>query len=73
MKNITSIVMAFMLSSFVAAASAGESKPYKEGPVIQVTYVKTKAGKFDDYMKFLATEYKAVMEAEKKGGLDPRL
>ncbi|HXA46918.1 MAG TPA: hypothetical protein VNW52_04760 [Burkholderiaceae bacterium] len=69
MKNMIAPVFALMLSSFLVTANAEDTKPYKEGPVIQVTYVKTKAGKFDEYMKFLATDYKAVMEAEKKAGL----
>jgi len=69
MKNMTAALIALMFFSFAITASAEEGKPYKEGVVIQVTYVKTKPGKFDDYMKFLATEYKTVMEAEKKAGL----
>lgn len=47
----------------------GDVKSYKDGPVIQISYIKTKPGKFDAYMKFLDTTYKAVMEANKKAGL----
>ena len=34
-----------------------------------MTYTKTRRGRFDDYMKFLATTYKTLMEANKKAGM----
>lgn len=49
------------------AAIAAES--YKEGHVMNISYIKIKPGKFDAYMKYLATDYKRLMEAQKKAGL----
>ncbi|MFI4939563.1 MAG: hypothetical protein ACHP7O_04355 [Burkholderiales bacterium] len=69
MKNITTVILGIMLSSIVVTVAAQEAKPYKEGHVASVTYVKTKPGKFDDYMKYLDTSYKAAMEAQKKAGI----
>ncbi|MES2070662.1 MAG: hypothetical protein V4488_09965 [Pseudomonadota bacterium] len=50
-------------------ANADDVKYYKEGNVTEVTYVKTKLGHFEDYMKFLDLKYKKEMEAYKKAGL----
>jgi len=53
------------LTSFAAVA---EDHPFTEGPVIQVSAIRTEYGKFDDYMKFLDTTWKATQEASKKAG-----
>jgi hypothetical protein len=55
--------------AFAVVAAAQEAKPYKEGPVTALSYVRTKPGMFDEYMKFLDTTYKGLMEANKKAGL----
>lgn len=54
---------------FAMAAANAEDKSYTEGQVTEVSYIKIKPGKFDDYMKYLATTYKTIMEANKKAGL----
>lgn len=59
-------VLALGLCSAVAAA---EEPPYTEGNVINVAGIRTEYGRFDDYVKFLATTWKQEMEAEKKAGL----
>lgn len=66
-----SACLVFALLSIVlsANASAQEAKPYKDGPVTEVSYIKTRNGKFDDYMKFLDTDWKSQMEGYKKAGL----
>jgi hypothetical protein len=58
------------LTFFALTANAfAEDKPYKDGPVVEVTFVKIKPGRYDDYMRFLDTSYKAQMEAFKKAGI----
>jgi hypothetical protein len=52
-----------------AGAFAQSSRPYKEGVVTDVTFVRTKDGHFEDYMKFLDGPYKQLMDAQKKAGL----
>ena len=69
MKKINAVLLGLALCSAVATATAQDAKPYKEGPVTQLSYIKVKPGKFDDYMKFLDTTYKTLMEANKKAGL----
>lgn len=42
--------------------------PYEEGPVVRVTFIRTVDGKFDEYMKWVATTWKAAQEAAKNAG-----
>ena len=53
------------LTSFAAIA---EDHPFTEGQIVQVSAIRTEYGKFDDYMKFLDTTWKATQEASKKAG-----
>jgi len=53
------------LSSMAAVA---DDHAFTEGPVISVTAVRTEPGKFDAYMNYLDTVFKASMEAGKKMG-----
>jgi hypothetical protein len=53
------------LTSGVAAA---DDHPFTEGQVVNVSAIRTEYGKFDDYMKFLSTTWKATEEAAKKAG-----
>jgi hypothetical protein len=41
---------------------------YSEGPVVNVAWVRTADGKFDDYMKWLDTVWKPMQEASIKAG-----
>jgi hypothetical protein len=41
---------------------------YTEGPVASVSSIRTADGKFDDYMKFVDTNWKQQQEAAKKAG-----
>jgi|SRR6185437_830282 len=41
---------------------------YSEGPVVNVAMIRTVDGKFDDYMQWLDTTWKAEQEAAKKAG-----
>jgi hypothetical protein len=45
-----------------------EDHAFSEGPVVNVAAIRTEPGKFDEYMKFLATTWKAEQEAAKKMG-----
>jgi hypothetical protein len=53
------------LSSMAAVA---DDHAFTEGPVVNVTAVRTEPGKFDAYMNYLDTVFKASMEASKKMG-----
>lgn len=52
-----------------AQAGLAQDKPYKEGSVWAVTFVKVKPGMFDVYLRDLAANRKPLMEQAKKEGL----
>jgi len=52
-----------------SAQAAASTRPYREGPVVSVSYIRTKPGMFDRYMEYLNGPYKANLEAQKAAGL----
>lgn len=60
---------ALLLGSVLATSAFAQDRPYAEGPVMNVSSIRTGYGMFDEYMKFLAGPWKKQMEAEKKAGL----
>jgi hypothetical protein len=61
----------FVLGLLVIAAqpSIAQDKPYREGTVWNVTFIKVKPGMFDVYMRDLAAQRKKLMDEAKKQGL----
>lgn len=51
------------------SAQAASTRPYREGPVVSVSYIRTKPGMFDRYMEYLNGTYKTSQEAQKAAGL----
>src|SRR5262249_28523658 len=62
------LVVAAMLCG-TAAVWAEDDRAYTDGPVIQIAYVRTKYGMFDEYVKYLDNTYKKLMEEQKKAGI----
>jgi hypothetical protein len=62
------LAAALMLFS-VSAAMGQDDHAYTEGPVVNVAYIRTEPGKFDEYLRYLAGTYKALMEEQKKAGI----
>jgi len=59
-----------MLVLILAAQTGfGQEKPYKEGSVWTVTFVKVKPGMMDTYLRDLGANRKKLMEQAKKDGL----
>jgi hypothetical protein len=56
------------LSALTSTADA-DGRDWNDGPVINVSFIRTVDGHFDDYMHWLATTFKKTQEAEKKAGL----
>jgi hypothetical protein len=70
MKRARSLILAATLvAAFSSPAMADEDRPYTEGNVVNVSYIKVKPGMFDAYMKYLATTYKQQLEEQKKAGI----
>ena len=54
--------------AFSATAALADDHAFTEGPVVNVASIRTVDGKFDEYMKWLDTTWKAQQEASKKAG-----
>ncbi|HVT37161.1 MAG TPA: hypothetical protein VHE37_16360 [Nevskiaceae bacterium] len=67
-KHLAALSCAVLFSAAAVAAPADE-KPFKEGPVTDVSYIRVKDGKFFDYMAYLDSTWKTEQEALKKAGL----
>jgi len=66
--NRVAAFAAFFGLAFTSAAAFADEHPFTEGTVVQVSSIRTEYGKTEDYMKFLATTWKATQEAAKKAG-----
>jgi hypothetical protein len=66
--NRVAAFAAFFGLAFTSVAAFADDHPFTEGTVVQVSSIRTEYGKFDDYMKFLSTTWKATQEAAKKAG-----
>jgi hypothetical protein len=51
-----------------SVAALADDHAYTEGAVVNVAAIRTEYGKFDDYMKYLDTTWKAEQEAAKQAG-----
>src|SRR5450432_2045551 len=56
----------------LATAAYADGRDWTDGPVQNVTFIRTVDGHFDDYMHWLATTYKKQQEAAKAAGLITR-
>jgi len=56
------------LGLLVSSAALADDHAYTEGGVVNVSYIRTVYGKFDEYMKYVDTTWKAEQEAAKKAG-----
>jgi len=62
-------ILAAAVALCVLPALAQEERPFTNGPVTQITYVRVKPGHFDDYMRHLGGLYRKQLEAFRKAGL----
>ena len=53
----------------VSTAAVAADRPYQDGPVTMVSSLRTLPGMHDAYLRYLATTYRANMEAAKKEGI----
>jgi hypothetical protein len=52
----------------ISGPAFADDHAYTEGPVVNVAAIRTEYGKFDEYMKYLDTTWKAEQEAAKRAG-----
>jgi hypothetical protein len=69
LRFLTAAAVAVLSMTGISSGLADDSKVYTEGPVKEVTSIRTKPGMWDAYMKWLDTTGKQLREAEKKAGL----
>ena len=60
---------ALLFCATLPTLSFADGRNYNDGPVVNVAAIRTVDGHFDDYMKWLATNWKKQEEAGKKAGL----
>src|SRR5271169_1712270 len=69
LRYMATIAGAALSMGAISPVFADDSKSYTEGPVSEVTSIRTKPCMFDAYMKWLDTTGKQLREDEKKAGL----
>ena len=57
----------FAFASIMGVAQAAD-RPYTEGTVSVVSSIRTEPGQHENYMKYLATTYRQLMDEQKKAG-----
>ena len=70
MKLINRLAAAAALTALACTSvtAFADDHGYTEGAVVNVARIRTVDGKFDDYMKWIGTKWKAQQEAAKKAG-----
>lgn len=58
----------FAFAAIMGTALAAD-RPYTEGTVSVVSSIRTEPGQNENYMKYLATTYKQLMDEQKKAGI----
>ena len=53
----------------VTGTAVAADRPYAEGTVSVVSSIRTEPGQHENYMKYLATTYKQMMDEQKKAGI----
>ena len=68
-KVFGAVAASLTLLALPAIAADSNAPSFENGPVWDLAQIKTKDGHFDDYMHWLATEWKSQEEALKKAGV----
>ena len=67
MRLFVAPLASFVLALGLTPVAVAQNRPYTDGSVMNVSYIRVKPGMFDKYVKWLATDWKRNMEAPKKG------
>jgi hypothetical protein len=70
--HILCVVAAALSLGSLATVAYADGRDYNDGPVQNVTFIRTVDGHFDEYMHYLATTFKKEQEAAKAAGLITR-
>ena len=69
MKKPVLLLFAAILTLSASMTRAQEDHAYTQGPVVIVSFVRTEPGMFEEYMRYLASTYKHLMDDYKKQGI----
>jgi len=69
MKKPVLLLLAAILTISTSVTRAQEDHAYTQGQVVIVSFVRTEPGMFDEYMRYLDTTYKRLMDENKKKGI----
>ena len=69
MKKMQIVAVLVFLLACSASAFAQDAKPYRNGPVWNIGFIRTKAGMEDRYLRYIADSWKREQEALKKAGI----
>jgi hypothetical protein len=67
--SFRSVLGTLLLATTLVTTAHADGRDFKDGPVVNVSSIRTLDGHFDDYMHWLATTWKQQEEAAKKAGL----
>jgi hypothetical protein len=68
-RSVLGVALAIsLLCPLMALAQQAMAKPYHDGPVWEIAFIKAKAGMEDRYLRYLSDEWKREQEAMKKAG-----
>jgi L-rhamnose mutarotase len=69
MKKTILLLLAAILTTSTSVTHAQEDHAYTQGSVVVVSFVRTEPGMFDEYMRYLDSTYKRLMDEQKKQGI----
>ena len=67
-RSVLGVILAISLLCPLMALAQQAAKPYHDGPVWDIAFIKAKAGMEDRYLRYLADDWKREQEAMKKAG-----
>jgi hypothetical protein len=67
-RSVLGIALVISLLCPLMALAQQAAKPYHDGPVWEIAFIRMKAGMGDRYLRYLADEWKREQEAAKKAG-----
>ena len=69
MKKPILLLLAAILTISASVTRAEDDHAYTQGPVVIVSFVRTEPGMFEEYMRYLSSTYKHLMDEYKKQGI----
>ena len=69
MKKPSLLLLAAILTISASVTRAQEEHAYTQGPVVIVSFVRTEPGMFEEYLRYLDSTHKHLLEEHKKQGV----